>query len=68
MLKELKSVMGESAYDLTNLLTREYLIECYVIAVGFPDEPDHDKLMKALRRTIKYISSQDEYKEFKDAL
>lgn len=51
--------------DIASEITRLYLIDCYDTCAVFPKETDYDKNMKAFRRIIKYVSTPDQYEEFK---
>ena len=48
--------------DIMGDITRQYLIDSYDAAAWVGDK----KVLKALRRTIKYMSTSEQWKNFKE--
>lgn len=59
-------MLHEFFQEIAEEITRLYLMDCYETCSAFPKEPDYEKTMKAFKRVIKYVSTPDQYKEFKN--
>lgn len=53
-------------FDIFSEITRQYLIDCYDVATNVGDDST-TKYHKAIKRTIKYVSTPDQWKEFLNA-
>jgi len=65
-LKEWAHEYGDAVWDIAGECTRQYLIDCYELQKHWEGEPDSDKILKALKRIIKYVSTTDQWKEFEN--
>ena len=63
-----KEMVELDGWDVVEQITLEHLHYCYSLNDAFPNEPTYKDIKKALKTVIKYMSTPEQYKEWKNGI